>query len=73
MNFIKVLNPVTRKPVGFAVVEKGSQEEVMIVDNFLESGFVFEASNESEFASFGGEYVKKFSNGLFCTETPMAD
>ena len=73
MNFIKVTNPHTGKAVGFAVVEKGSREEVMIVEKFLDSGMTFEASSEVEFNQFGGDYVKKFSNGLFCSETPMPD
>lgn len=73
MNFIKVLNPSTNKIVGFAVVEKGSDEEIMIIEKFMDAGFKFEPSNESEFGSFDGDFVKKFSNGLFCTESPMAD
>jgi hypothetical protein len=73
MNFIKVTNPHTGKAVGFAVVEKGSLEEVMVVDKFIDAGFDFKASNESEFNSFDGDFVKKFGNGMFCTEAPMAD
>jgi hypothetical protein len=73
MNFIKVLDERTGKTVGFAVVEKGSQEEVMIVEKFLDAGFKFKPSSESEFNSFGGDYIKKFENGMFCTHEPMAD
>jgi hypothetical protein len=73
MNFIKVMNPKTDKVVGFAVVESGSEEEVMIVDKFLDRGFKFSASNETEFCAFDGEFIKKFENGLFCTEGPMVD
>jgi hypothetical protein len=73
MNFIKVLDERTGKTVGFAVVEKGSQEEVMIVEKFLDAGFKFKPASETEFNNFGGDYVKKFENGLFCTEAPMPD
>jgi hypothetical protein len=50
-----------------------SQEEVMIVEKFLDAGFIFRAASENEFNEFGGDYVKKFSNGMFCTEAPMPD
>lgn len=73
MNFIKVLDGRTRNPVGFAVVEKGSEEETLIVDRFIDSGFIFKAATESEFNQFDGDYVKKFENGMFCTHAPMAD
>ena len=73
MNFIKVLDERTGKTVGFAVVEKGSQEEVMIVERFMDAGFLFKPSSEQEFGEFKGDYVKKFDKGMFCTETPMPD
>jgi hypothetical protein len=73
MNFIKVIDGRTKNTIGFAVVEKGSQEEVTIVERFMDAGFSFQPSNEAEFNQFDGDYVKKFSNGMFCTEAPMAD
>jgi hypothetical protein len=73
MNFIKVLDPIKGNPVGFAVVEKGSEEEVMVVDKFIDGGFIFKPSNETEFNLFDGDFVKKFGNGMFCTQVPMAD
>ena len=73
MNFIKVIDSRTKNTIGFAVVEKGSREEVMIVERFIDAGFVFDAATEDEFNGFDGDYVKKFGNGMFCTHAPMAD
>lgn len=73
MNFIKVVDERTGNTVGFAVVEKGSLEEEMIVDRFIDEGMKFQPSNESEFNQFGGDFVKRFGNGMFCTHAPMAD
>jgi len=73
MNFIKVVDERTGNTVGFAVVEKGSLEESMIVDRFIDEGMKFEASDEDEFDEFGGDFVKRFGNGMFCTHAPMAD
>ena len=73
MNFIKVIDERTRDAVGFAVVEKGSLEESMIVDRFIDEGMIFVASNEEEFSNFDGDFVKRFGNGMFCTHAPMAD
>ncbi len=73
MNFIKVTNPHTGMAVGFAVVEKGSEEEIKVVDKFIDAGFHFKASNETEFNLFDGDFIKKFGNGMFCTQVPMPD
>ncbi len=73
MNFIKVIDEKTKNPVGFAVVEKGSREEEMIVERFMDEGIIFIASNEEEFDNFDGDFVKRFDNGMFCTHAPMAD
>ncbi len=73
MNFIKVIDERTKDTVGFAVVEKGSREETMIVERFIDEGIIFIASSEEEFVNFDGDFVKKFGNGMFCTHAPMAD
>jgi hypothetical protein len=73
MNFIKVIDERTKDTVGFAVVEKGSREETMIVERFIDEGIIFVASNEEEFVNFEGDFVKRFGNGMFCTHAPMAD
>jgi hypothetical protein len=73
MNFIKVIDERTKDTVGFAVVEKGSREETMIVERFIDEGIIFIASSEEEFVNFDGDFVKKFGNGMFCTHSPMAD
>lgn len=73
MNFIKVIDERTKDTVGFAVVEKGSREETMIVERFMDEGIIFVASTEEEFINFDGDFVKRFGNGMFCTHAPMAD
>lgn len=73
MNFIKVIDERTKDTVGFAVVEKGSKEEAMIVERFMDEGIIFMASTEEEFVNFDGDFVKRFGNGMFCTHAPMAD
>lgn len=73
MNYIRVYHPKLGKTLGFAVVEKGSEEEIFIVDKFVDAGFSFAPSNKEEYEAFQGGFVKKFDNGLFCTEMPMAD
>jgi len=73
MNFIKVIDERTKATIGFAIVEKGSLEESMIVDRFIDEGMIFVASNEEEFSNFDGDFVKRFGNGMFCTHAPMAD
>ena len=69
INFIKIEN--TRgKIIGVIAVERGSDEEAMIVDSFLDRKLPFSKATESEYAAFDGEVVKHTKNAIYCHLLP---
>jgi hypothetical protein len=73
MNFIKVLNKRTQKPVGFAALVKGSEEERELVERFLDLGILFSRATESEFKKFDGDFIKVENNVVLCAYAPLVD
>jgi hypothetical protein len=70
VNFIKVVNPKTDKILAVIAVERGSDEEVMIVDSFIDQDVNFTKATEVEFNEFDGEVVKKTGKATFCHILP---
>lgn len=68
-NFIKVLNNQGRT-IGVIAVEKGSEEEIAIVDSFLDKRLTFKKSTEEEYAAFDGDVVKRTRRATFCHMLP---
>lgn len=71
INFIKILDPDTGKDVGYVAIKKGTEFERIIVNRFIDEGFIFHAATEDDFCQFDGSYIRRFDDGVFCTEFPM--
>lgn len=69
INFIKIEN--TRgKIIGVIAVERGSDEETMIVDSFLDQELPFKKATGVEYASFDADVVKRTGRATFCHLLP---
>ena len=69
INFIKIEN--TRgKIIGVIAVERGSDEETMIVDSFLDQELPFKKATEVEYATFDADVVKRTGRATFCHLLP---
>jgi hypothetical protein len=73
INFIKVLNKRTNRPIGFAALVKGSEEEAELVNRFLDLGILFSKATESEFKKFDGDFIKEENNIVLCAYAPLVD
>ena len=73
INFIKVLNKRTNRPIGFAALVKGSEEETELVNRFLDLGIFFRKATESEFKKFDGDFIKEENNIVLCAYAPLVD
>jgi len=69
INFIKVLNK-NGKIIGAIAVDRGSEEEMAIVNRFLDSGLPFKKATEDEYASFDADVVKQTGRATFCHLLP---
>jgi hypothetical protein len=69
INFIKIENR-RGKIIGAIAVERGSEEEEMIVDFFLDRGLPFKKATEVEYASFDADVVKRKGRATFCHLLP---
>jgi len=69
INFIKIENS-RGKIIGAIAVERGSEEEAMIVDSFLDQGLPFKKATEDEYASFDADVVKRKGRATFCHLLP---
>lgn len=68
-NFIKIEND-RGKIIGIIAVERGSDEELMIVNSFLEQELPFKKATEMEYTSFDGDVVKRTGRATFCHLLP---
>lgn len=69
INFIKIEN--TRgKIIGVIAVERGSDEEAMIVDSFLDQELPFKKATEVEYDTFDADVVKQTGRATFCHLLP---
>jgi hypothetical protein len=69
INFIKVEN-ARGKIIGVIAVERGSDEEAMIVDSFLDQELPFKKATEDEYAAFDADVVKRTERATFCHLLP---
>jgi hypothetical protein len=69
INFIKVLNK-NGKIIGAIAVDRGSEEEMVIVNRFLDMGLPFNKATEDEYASFDADVVKRKGRATFCHLLP---
>ena len=69
INFIKVEN-ARGKIIGVIAVERGSDEEAMIVDSLLDQELPFKKATESEYAAFDADVVKQTGRATFCHLLP---
>jgi len=69
INFIKVEN-ARGKIIGVIAVERGSDEEAMIVDTFLDQELPFKKATEDEYAAFDADVVKQTGRATFCHLLP---
>jgi hypothetical protein len=69
INFIKIEN-ARGKIIGVIAVERGSDEEAMIVDSFLDRKLPFKKATESEYAAFDADVVKSAGRATFCHLLP---
>jgi hypothetical protein len=69
INFIKVLNK-NGKIIGAIAVDRGSEEEMVIVNRFLDMGLPFKKATESEYDSFDADVVKRKGRATFCHLLP---
>ena len=68
-NFIKIEND-RGKIIGIIAVERGSDEELMIVNSFLDQELPFKKATEMEYTSFDGDVVKCTGRATFCHLLP---
>lgn len=68
-NFIKIEND-RGKIIGVIAVERGSDEELMIVNSFLDQELPFKKATEMEYTSFDGDVVKSTGRATFCHLLP---
>ena len=68
-NFIKIEND-RGKIIGIIAVERGSDEELMIVNSFLDQELPFKKATEMEYNSFDGDVVKRTGRATFCHLLP---
>jgi hypothetical protein len=69
INFIKIEN-VRGRIIGVIAVERGSDEEMAIVDSFLDQKLPFKKATEVEYASFDADVVKRTGRATFCHLLP---
>lgn len=69
INFIKIEND-RGKIIGVIAVDRGSDEEMMIVNSFLDSGLPFKKATESEYTTFDADVVKRTGRATFCHLLP---
>ena len=69
INFIKIENN-RGKIIGVIAVERGSDEETMIVDSFLDQELPFKKATEVEYATFDADVVKRTGRATFCHMLP---
>jgi hypothetical protein len=69
INFIKIENR-RGKIIGVIAVERGSDEETMIVDSFLDQKLPFKKATEVEYDSFDADVVKRAGRATFCHLLP---
>jgi hypothetical protein len=69
INFIKVVNK-NGKIIGAIAVDRGSEEEMAIVNRFLDMGLPFNKATEDEYASFDADVVKRKGRATFCHLLP---
>jgi hypothetical protein len=69
INFIKIEND-KGKIIGVIAVDRGSDEELMIVNSFLDQELPFKKATEMEYTSFDGDVVKRTGKATFCHLLP---
>lgn len=69
INFIKVVNK-SGKIIGAIAVDRGSEEEMVIVNRFLDMGLPFKKATEDEYASFDADVIKRKGRATFCHLLP---
>jgi hypothetical protein len=69
INFIKIENARGRI-IGVIAVERGSDEETMIVNSFLDQELPFKKATEVEYATFDADVVKRTGRATFCHMLP---
>jgi hypothetical protein len=69
INFIKIEND-KGKIIGVIAVDRGSDEELMIVNSFLDQELPFKKATEMEYNSFDGDVVKRTGRATFCHLLP---
>ena len=69
INFIKIEND-KGKIIGVIAVDRGSDEELMIVNSFLDQELPFKKATEMEYNSFDGDVVKRTGKATFCHLLP---
>jgi hypothetical protein len=69
INFIKIEND-KGKIIGVIAVDRGSDEELMIVNSFLDQGLPFKKATEMEYNSFDGDVDKRTGRATFCHLLP---
>lgn len=69
INFIKVVNK-SGKIIGAIAVDRGSEEEMVIVNRFLDMGLPFKQATEDEYASFDADVIKRKGRATFCHLLP---
>jgi hypothetical protein len=69
INFIKIEND-RGKIIGVIAVDRGSDEELMIVNSFLDQELPFKKATEMEYNSFDGDVVKRTGRATFCHLLP---